>query len=50
VVGLRDEARNGALGQAMQKQPFPAIKSLRRDAHEAGATCWLHVADACWSL
>lgn len=50
ALGLRDDARNGALGQAMQKQPFPAIKSLRRDAHEPGPTCWLHAADACWSL
>jgi protein-L-isoaspartate(D-aspartate) O-methyltransferase len=50
AVGLRDDARNGALGQAMQKQPFPPIKSLRRDAHEPAPTCWLHAADACWSL
>jgi protein-L-isoaspartate(D-aspartate) O-methyltransferase len=50
AVGLRDDAKNGALGQAMQKQPFPPIKSLRRDAHDAGPTCWLHAADACWSL
>ena len=49
AVGLRDDARNGTLGQAMQKQPFPAIKALRRDVHDAGPSCWLHAADACWS-
>ena len=50
AVGLRDDGRNAALGQAMQKQPFPAIASLRRDAHEAGPSCWLHAEGACWSL
>lgn len=50
AVGLRDDARNGALGQAMQRQPFPAITSLRRDAHDAGPSCWLHAEGVCWSL
>jgi protein-L-isoaspartate(D-aspartate) O-methyltransferase len=50
AVGLRDDARNGALGLAMQKQPFAPIRSLRRDAHEPGPACWLHAPDGCWSL
>lgn len=50
AVGLRDDACNGALGLAMQKQPFAPLKSLRRDPHEPGPSCWLHSTDVCWSL
>jgi protein-L-isoaspartate(D-aspartate) O-methyltransferase len=50
ALGLRDEATNAALGQAMMKHPFPPIRTLRRDTHEASATCWLHVPGACLSL
>jgi protein-L-isoaspartate(D-aspartate) O-methyltransferase len=50
ALGVREEERNRALGQAMQRQPFPAIKALRRDAHEPGPACWLHASDVCWSL
>ena len=50
AVGLRDEALNAALGQALQRHPFPPIKSLRTDSHESGPTCWLHAPGACLSL
>ncbi len=50
AIGLRDEAVNASLGQALQKNPFPPLQRLRRDAHEASDTCWLHVPGACLSL
>ena len=50
ALGLRDDDANRALGMALQRNPFPQIKSLRRDPHEAGPTCWLHAPEACWSL
>ena len=42
AIGLRDEAINAELGKALQKQPFPPLKTLRRDVHERDETCWLH--------
>jgi protein-L-isoaspartate(D-aspartate) O-methyltransferase len=48
AVGLRDDALNIALGDAMRKQPWPTATRLRRDAHEAAASCWFHT-DA-WCL
>ena len=50
ALGLRDDEANRALGMALQRNPFPQIKSFRRDPHDAGPTCWLHAAEACWSL
>jgi protein-L-isoaspartate(D-aspartate) O-methyltransferase len=50
ALGLRDEAVNTLLGQALQKNPFAPVKSLRRDAHEADATCWVHRPGCCLSL
>jgi protein-L-isoaspartate(D-aspartate) O-methyltransferase len=50
LVGLRDDAANGALGQALMRGPSgPPVTSIRRDAHAADATCWLHVDGACVS-
>jgi protein-L-isoaspartate(D-aspartate) O-methyltransferase len=48
AVGLRDEALNTAIGQALMKQPFPPLKALRRDAHEPAPGCWLHAPGFCW--
>ena len=48
--GLRDEALNAAVGEALRRHPFPAIKSLRRDEHDADASCWCHTRGACLSL
>ena len=50
AAGLRDDALNAAIGEALAKHPFPAIKSLRRDPHDRGASCWCHSAGACLSL
>jgi protein-L-isoaspartate(D-aspartate) O-methyltransferase len=50
LVGLRDEVANGALGQALRSGSSGApVTSIRRDAHAADATCWLHVDGACVS-
>ena len=50
AIGIRDDALNAALGQAMMKGPFMPAKRLRRDAHEPSATCWAHGATACFSM
>jgi hypothetical protein len=39
-----------ALGQALARNPWPAIRRLRRDAHEPLADCWLHGERCCLSL
>jgi protein-L-isoaspartate(D-aspartate) O-methyltransferase len=49
ALGLRDEAANTALGQALRRQPFPAITRLRVDAHTLEPGCWCHTARGCWS-
>jgi protein-L-isoaspartate(D-aspartate) O-methyltransferase len=49
-VGLRDDVSNEMLGRALMRSPFPPLKRLRRDLHEAGAECWLHGARSCLSL
>ena len=50
LVGLRDEASNSALGQALMRGPSGApVTSIRRDAHAPDATCWLHVDGTCVS-
>ena len=48
AVGLRDEAMNAELGKALQKNPFPPLTALRRDAHERDDTCWLHGTRFCF--
>lgn len=50
AIGLRDDALNTAIGQALGRHPFPPIKSLRRDPHDAAASCWCHSPGACLSL
>jgi protein-L-isoaspartate(D-aspartate) O-methyltransferase len=49
AVGLRDESINEALGKALMKAPFAALKRLRRDPHDAEPSCWLHTAACCFS-
>ncbi len=51
AVGLRDKELNDRLGKAMAGGPmqWPAIKRLRRDAHEPAASCWLHGPSFCFS-
>lgn len=50
AIGLRDETLNAAIGQALARHPFPPLKSVRRDPHDADASCWCHVPGACLSL
>ena len=38
------------IAQALRKNPFPAIKHLRRDEHQRSASCWLHAAGCCLSM
>ncbi len=40
--GIRDEAMSARLGKAFTRAMFPAIKRLRRDAHDESPSCWLH--------
>jgi protein-L-isoaspartate(D-aspartate) O-methyltransferase len=50
AIGVRDEATNVVVSQALAKAPFAAVKSLRRDEHAPDATCWLHGTYGCLSL
>lgn len=50
AIGLRDAAMNALLAEALTTRPFAPLKSLRRDAHQAGPTCWLHGPALCLSL
>lgn len=46
AVGIRDSTMNDRLGKALARGPWPSIRKLRRDPHEAAQSCWLH-ADSC---
>ena len=48
-IGLRDAAVETALGKALTLNPFPPLKSYRRDVHEPGPSCWLHAEGGCLS-
>lgn len=48
-IGLRDSAIDAQLGAALQKSPFPPLKSFRRNSHDAGSSCWLHTNSGCFS-
>jgi protein-L-isoaspartate(D-aspartate) O-methyltransferase len=50
ALGIRDESINAVLAQAMMRSPFAPITSMRRDAHEREASCWMHVPGFCLSL
>ncbi len=49
AVGARDDTLNAELGRALQKMPFPRLKSLRRDRHDAGDGCWFHASTFCFA-
>ena len=51
ATGLRDETLNQQLGQAMMGGPqkWVSVSRLRRDAHEASSSCWMHAAGFCLS-
>ena len=42
AIGIRDGAAEQQLAAAFAKNPFPALKRLRRDAHAQGPACWVH--------
>jgi protein-L-isoaspartate(D-aspartate) O-methyltransferase len=50
ALGLRDDAMNARLGEALKRSPFAPVRSLRRDAHDAAPACWLHAPGFCLSL
>jgi len=50
ALGLRDDAINPLVGQALARSPFAPVRSLRRDAHEPGSSCWMHAPGFCLSL
>lgn len=49
--GLRDEALNEKVGIALMSGPmqWQAVRRLRRDAHEASPSCWLHGDGFCFT-
>jgi protein-L-isoaspartate(D-aspartate) O-methyltransferase len=47
-IGARDADCNRQLLQKTEAD-WLAVRSLRRDIHEADTTCWLHTSDACLS-
>lgn len=50
AIGIRDDARTGAIGAALAKNPFAPVKHARLDAHDAGPECWMHQPGFCLSL
>src|SRR5262249_15553320 len=46
---IRDPGLNQKLREAFQRSPLPGLRRLRRDRHEAEATCWLHGEPFCFS-
>jgi protein-L-isoaspartate(D-aspartate) O-methyltransferase len=49
AIGVRDPELNNRLGEALRRNAFPAIKRLRRDAHDQSPACWLHGSAFCLS-
>jgi protein-L-isoaspartate(D-aspartate) O-methyltransferase len=50
AVGVRDDDLNARVGKALMGGPreWQAVARLRRDAHDAGLSCWLHGPTWCW--
>ena len=47
--GARDSAVSDELAQALKRDNGSSVRSLRRDAHEKDASCWLHGSGWCFS-
>ena len=47
--GARDPAASNELAQALKRDRGASVRSLRRDAHEKDASCWLHGHGWCFS-
>jgi protein-L-isoaspartate(D-aspartate) O-methyltransferase len=50
AVGVRDDALNARITAALQANAVPKLSRMRRDAHPAAATCWLHGPGFCLEL
>ena len=48
-IGLREPAIEAELGKSLMRNPFPPLKTFRREPHDAGAACWLHTEHGCLS-
>lgn len=48
-AGGRDSELNQRLKEAFDREDWKSVQSLRRDAHEATDTCWLHAENFCLS-
>lgn len=48
--GARDQKIGGRLATALIRDRGAPVRSLRQDAHEEDATCWLHEREWCLSL
>jgi protein-L-isoaspartate(D-aspartate) O-methyltransferase len=48
-VGMRDPVAQARLSTALEKGDIDTVSSLRRDAHEEDASCWLHSEHWCLS-
>lgn len=42
ALGIRDPGMDARIGEALKRNPFPRLSSLRRDAHKPSPSCWLH--------
>jgi len=47
--GARDSAINNELARALKRVHGSSVRSLRCDAHEIDASCWLHGSGWCFS-
>ena len=50
AIGLRDQAIEVSLGQALRRTSFPNLTQLRRDQHNISPDCWLHADGFCLSM
>jgi protein-L-isoaspartate(D-aspartate) O-methyltransferase len=48
-IGARELDADRRLWEAFAKGGWESVRSLRRDQHEPGSTCWLHGDDFCLS-
>ena len=52
AIGLRDASLDERIGKALMAGPmqWTKVRRLRRDAHDPGESCWLHLANCCFSV
>jgi protein-L-isoaspartate(D-aspartate) O-methyltransferase len=49
-IGGRDPQLNARLMQTFPRGGWEKVRSLRRDAHDAGDRCWFHTSLFCLSV